>query len=86
MITSALIFIASTIVTLILAVFPASTGLPAEYDTALATFSGYVGILDPLVPIATLVDAVTIVLLYEITIFTFKGIAWTYHKIPLIGK
>jgi len=86
MITSAFLYLASVTLGLILAVFPASTGLPAEFSTAISTLSGYVGILDPLVPITTLANALAIVLLYEATIFAFRGLVWVYGKIPFIGK
>lgn len=86
MITSALIYIAATIANLILAIFPASEGLPSEYTTAISTVSGYVGMLDPLVPINTLIQVLLIVLSYEFIVFSFKAISWTYHKIPIIGK
>jgi len=86
MITSFFIYLASQIINLILTPFPVSTGLPTEFHTALTTLTGYVGILDPLVPISTLVSALTIVFVYEFTIFSFKALSWIYHKIPVIGK
>ena len=86
MITSFFIYLASQILNLILIPFPASSGLSPEIHTALDTITGYVGILDPLVPISTLSSALSIILLYEFTVFSFKGLAWIYHKIPFIGK
>jgi len=86
MITSGLIYIASLTLSLILAIFPESTGLPTEFTDAITTISGYVGILDPLVPITTLATAVGIVLLYEATIFGFRGLVWIYARIPFLGK
>jgi uncharacterized membrane protein len=86
MITSALIIFASSIVYLLLQVFPTSQGIPAEYNTALTTLSGYVGIFEPILPISTLIDTLNIVLLFEITVFFYTSLAWVYHKIPFIGK
>jgi len=86
MLTSFLITIASSILGVILNVFPSSPGLPEEFHNALATLTGYVGILDPLVPIQTLATALSIIFLYEFTVFSFKGLAWVYHKVPFIGK
>lgn len=86
MITSAFIYLAVGIVSLILAVFPASSGLPVEFTNAITSLTGYVGILDPLVPISTLAQAVGIILLYEATIFAFRGTIWVYQRIPFIGK
>jgi len=86
MIFSAFLYVATFILGLVLAVFPASSGLPTEYSTAIASLTGYVGMFDPIVPIATLAQAVGIVLFFEATIFAFRGTMWIYHKIPFIGK
>jgi len=86
MIIDAFIFIVTNLLSVVLALFPTSTGLPTEFSNALTTLSGYVGILDPLVPIATLAQCLSIILLYEATLLSFKGTAWLYHKIPFIGK
>jgi len=86
MIISGFIYLATLVIGLILAVFPVSNGLPIEFTNAISTLTGYVGILDPLVPIATLAQAVAIILLYEAVIFTFRGTVWIYQRIPFIGK
>jgi len=86
MITSGIIYLASITLGLILAVFPNSNGLPAEFETAVTTIASYVGILDPLVPITTLASAFAIVLLFEATIFAFRGIVWIYARVPFLGK
>jgi len=86
MITSGFLYLTSLIISTLLTVFPASDGLPSEFSTALTTLSGYVGILDPLVPISTLASAVGIILLYEATIFGFRGLTWIYQRIPFLGK
>lgn len=86
MIISGFLYLSSSILALVLAVFPESAGLPSEFTSALGTFSGYVGIIDPLVPVTTLATAVGIVLSYELIVFTFKGLVWTYQRIPFIGK
>jgi len=86
MIITALISLASVIIGLVISVFPTSTGLPTEVTAAITTLSGYVGILDPLVPISTLAQALSVILLYELTIFTFRGTLWVYSKIPFLGK
>jgi len=86
MITSGFLYLTALILNALLAVFPSSTGLPAEFSTALTTLSGYVGILDPLVPISTLATCFGIILLYEATIFGFRGLTWIYQRIPFLGK
>jgi len=86
MIISGFLYTAAFILSLILAVFPNSTGLPVEFSNAIDTLSGYVGILDPLVPVATLATCFSIILLYEVTIFAFNALTWIYKRVPLIGK
>jgi len=86
MITSAFLYLTALIISTLLLVFPASEGLPTEFSTALTTLSGYVGILDPIVPISTLASALGIILLFEATIFAFRGISWVYQRIPFLGK
>lgn len=86
MIIDTIIYIVASLLSIILAIFPTSAGLPAEFSSALTTLSGYVGILDPLVPIATLAQCLSIILLYEATLIAFKATVWLYHKVPFIGK
>jgi len=86
MITGALISIANTIILAILSVFPTSTGFPPEVSTAFEYLGGYVGMLDPLVPIDTLGTTVGIVITVELLIFGFRMLSWIFSKIPIIGK
>lgn len=86
MIISGFLYTASFILTLILAVFPASSGLPVGFHDAINTLSGYVGILDPIVPVSTLAACFGLILLYEATILAFNALTWVYKRMPLIGK
>lgn len=85
MITSAFLYISSSLLTFIVGLFPDSSGLPAEVQDSITTFAGYMGIIDPLVPVATLGTLVGLVFLYEITIFAYKGVRWAISHIPFIG-
>jgi len=86
MITTALINIANVIINAIISVFPTSTGFPAEVTTAFTYFGGYVGMLDPLIPVATLGTVVGIIIAVELIIFSFRSITWMFSKLPVIGK
>lgn len=86
MITGALIEIANTIIEAILSVFPTSSGFPSDVQTAFTYLGGYVGMLDPLIPIDTLGTVVGIVLTVELIIFSFRAITWIFSKIPVVGK
>jgi len=82
MIISGLIYIATVVLQLILSIFPTSQGLPTEVTSPIPQLSGYVGILDPLVPISTLAQALSILLLFVLTLFTFNAVIWLYGNIP----
>jgi len=85
MITSGFIYLSAYLLGLLLSVFPLSTGLPTQFTEALNYIAGYVGILDPLVPIDTLGTTVGLILAYELLIFAFRGFRWVISHVPLIG-
>lgn len=86
MITTALITTAYYVLGFFLNIFPTSTGFPTEVQSAFSWIGGYVGMLDPLIPIATLSTTVGIVITIELLIFGFKTLSWIFAKIPIIGK
>jgi len=86
MITSGLIQLANFVISSILTIFPESSGFPAEVSTAFVYIGGYVGMLDPLVPVATLGTVVGILIGVELLIFAFRAITWMFSKLPIIGK
>lgn len=65
--------------------FPVSSGFPQEVHTAATALGGYLGILDPLVPIATLTTVVGIIFSVELGIFGFKTLKWLISHVPGIG-
>lgn len=69
----------------IINLFPAGTGWPAGVHTAVVALGGYLGILDPLVPIATLTTCVALIFGVEIALFGFRTIKWVLSYIPFIG-
>jgi len=68
-----------------LIMFPFSTGFPSEAHTAMQGLGGYLGIFSPILPIATLVTAITLVLSVEVSILGFKTFKWLISHIPQIG-
>jgi len=86
MITTALINFAYYLLSGITALLPQSSGFPPEVGTAFTYVGGYVKMLDPLIPIATLGTAVSIVISVELLILGFRMLEWIYKKIPIIGK
>jgi len=86
MITSGLIQLANFVISSILTIFPESTGFPSEVTAAFTFFGGYVGMIDPLIPVATLGTVVGILIGVELLIFAFRAITWMFSKLPIIGK
>lgn len=86
MITTFFILIALFALNLTVSVFPTSSGFPAEVDTAIASLGGYVGILDPLVPISTMATIIGLIVGYELLIFAFKGFRWLFSHVPFLGS
>jgi len=85
MITNALIGMGATVISLLLNVFPLSSGFSTEVNTAAAYFGGYLGILSPIVPVATLLSILTLVIFFELTVFAFKAFKWVFSHVPFIG-
>lgn len=86
MITTALIYTAYYVLGFFVQVFPISEGFPQEVTSAFTYFGGYVGMLDPLIPIATLSTTVGILVSIELILFGFKTLSWIFSKVPIIGK
>jgi len=85
MIVNAIIFTAYTVISFIVGLFPLSTGFPQAAHTAMTTLGGYMGVWSPILPLATLLTVVTLVLSVEVGIFGFKTIKWVVSHIPWIG-
>ena len=85
MIISAFINFASYSVNLLLALFPSSNGFPIEVSNSISIISGYIGILSPIVPIDTMATIISLIISFELAVFSFKGLKWIFSFIPLIG-
>jgi len=86
MITTAFINFAQYILAFFVQLFPLSAGFPTEVNAAFAYFGGYVGMLDPILPIDTLASVLAILITVELGIFAFKTLSWVFSKIPILGK
>lgn len=85
MIVSGFIYLGSFIAGLILQVFPNSSGIPQEGLNAIAIFSGYVGMFNPIIPIPTMLTIIGLVIAFEILIFGFETIRFILSYIPFIN-
>jgi len=86
MITTAIIYSAYYVLGFFVEIFPLSNGFPSEVASAFAYLGGYVGMLDPLVPIETLSTTLGILITIELVIFAFKILSWIFSKVPIIGR
>lgn len=85
MIIDALLNLIYYIVSVILFIFPESDGLPSDVSDSLVELGGYVGVLEPILPVTTVATIFALIVTYEIVLFTFKGVMWLWRFVPLIG-
>lgn len=85
MIISALITVTVFVVGLLIGVLPLSTGFPSEVGESFAYVGSYIGIMDVLVPMATVAQIITLVIFFELALFAFKAVRWAFTFVPLIG-
>jgi len=69
----------------VIGLFPSGTGFPESFHTAFSTLGDYLHILDPIIPINTLLTCLTLVFAVEIAIFGFKTFKWIFSHVPFIG-
>lgn len=68
-----------------ISLFPTGTGFPTEVHSAFTTLGGYIGLIDVLVPVQTMLWCLTLIFSVEIAVFGFKTIKWIISHIPFIG-
>jgi len=69
----------------LIGLFPAGTGFPTAFHTAVQALNGYLYMLDPIVPIDTLLTCLTIIFGVELALFGFRTLKWLLSYIPFIG-
>jgi len=69
----------------LIGLFPTGSGFPTEVHSAVSSLGGYLHILDPLVPISTLLACLTLIFTVEIALFGFKTVKWIISHIPFFG-
>jgi len=86
MISTAFVYLAYYLLTILLTVFPSSTGFPPEIATAVTQVGGYTAIINAVFPLDVLSDVVIAVITFELIIFAFKTIRFVFGYVPLVGK
>jgi len=85
MIISLFIGLGAFIIDSIVFLLPEGSGFPANVTSAVNYFAGYVGIVDPLLPLSTLHTIILLVIALELAILTFKMVRWLFGYVPFIG-
>lgn len=85
MITTAFINTSYYLLSMIVGIFPASTGFPASVMESATSLGGYVGIFDPLLPISTMATALTLIIGVELSIFGYKTTKSLIAHLPQVG-
>lgn len=85
MIVNAIINLVYVTISGIIALFPAGSGFPQAVHTSAIALGGYLDLLSPLVPVATLFSVVSLVFIFEISLFGFRTLRWLLGFIPFIG-
>ena len=85
MIVDAIINLASSLIAGIVNALPDSSGFSDSVLSAAHSLGGYFGIFAPIIPLATLSVAVTLVFSVEIAIFGWKTIKSIVSHIPQFG-
>jgi len=85
MITTFLIFLAVTVLSTIVNFFPVSSGFPQEAIDSVSYIGGYIGMLDPLVPVSTMFTILGLIIALELSIFGFRTLRWLFSYLPFIG-
>lgn len=68
----------------LIGIFPVGTGFPESFHEAMITLGSYLHILDPIVPMNTLLTCLIFVFSIDIAVFAFKVLKWIISFIPII--
>lgn len=85
MITEFLLQVPYYFLNLLIGLFPASSGFPAEVVDSASYIGGFVTMFSPILPLATLLICLTIIVQIELAIFGFRSIKWIISHIPAFG-
>lgn len=85
MISTAFVYFAYYVLSLLFAVFPESSGFPEEVLTAINYIAGYTAIINTLVPMETVGTILGLVITFELAVFAFKGLRFVFGYVPFVG-
>jgi hypothetical protein len=88
MITTAFIYLASGVITLLLlplTPFKNSNGFPSSVDTAISSASTYIARADTIIPLSAVETVLTWVIAFEVMVVYFYIMRWLVSYIPGVG-
>lgn len=84
MITS--IFLGFVYIAVLIAISPllllGDVSLPGDIASAVSTMGGYLQPIDPIIPMATLFEVFSVILIFEAGVLTWEGVNWVLRRIP----
>jgi len=84
MIASLFLNLAYYSLTVILSLFPDSSGLPTEIQDAFATIGGYTTIFSHVMPLYIILWCLSIIIIAESIVFTFRGFGVVMSHFPFV--
>lgn len=85
MITSAFLDFSAYLLSLLLAIFPTSTGFSATFTSAFSTVGGYTAIINTLMPLDVLATLLLYMISFELIVFAWKGLRFLLGYVPAVG-
>jgi len=85
MIFTGFVYLGAYIIQFFASVLPQSAGFSDSVVSAFSTMSGYVQILNTLLPLSTLALVLSVVITVDIAIFGFKTLKWLVSHLPFVG-
>lgn len=85
MIVSSFIVFVTYLLSLVVGLFPTSTGFSSGFSTAASQMSGYVGLINTLLPVDTLAIAISTLVTVQLSVFGFKSFKWLLSHLPIVG-
>lgn len=83
MITDALIYFGFLIMSLFTAVLPASSGLPASFETSLQSLFDYAWNFNDFIAVDDMLIVLGLVIAFEVGMMAYRFARWFFSSVPL---
>lgn len=86
MLTDLLLIIAGGFLSILGAILPVWSPIPADFTSLLGTMFGYLNSMSWFIPINDLYMALSIAFTVDLLMFSWVGFQWLRHNIPFLHK